>query len=110
MRSMSFDPAVAVVGTEIVGSATQALATSAGAAPAVAAPAPAGAEEVSAQAAAAFGAEASHMLALLNAAHAELARTGNALVDIARIYADTDAVAARRLNQVRTDVAFRLAG
>lgn len=110
MRSMSFDPAVAVVGTQIVGSATQALATSAAAEPVVAAPAPAGAEEVSAQAAAAFGAEATHMLALLNAAHAELARTGNALVDIARIYAETDAVAARRLSQIRTDVAFRLAG
>ncbi|SOX56533.1 PE family protein [Mycobacterium ahvazicum] len=110
MRSMSFDPAVAVVGTQIVGSATQALANSAAAEPSVTAPAPAGAEEVSAQAAAAFGAEATHMLALLNAAHSELARTGNALVDIARIYAETDAVAARRLSQIRTDVAFRLAG
>ncbi|MEZ0352891.1 PE domain-containing protein [Mycobacterium sp. pR1184] len=110
MRSMSFDPAVAVVGTQIVGSATQALATSAAAEPSVAALAPAGAEEVSAQAAAAFGAEATHMLALLNAAHSELTRTGNALVEIARIYAETDAVAARRLSQMRTEVAFRLAG
>jgi hypothetical protein len=104
VQSMSFDPAVAVVGTQLVGNATQALATSAATAPAVAAVAPAGAEEISAQAAGAFAAEASKMLALFDAAHTELARTGNALVEITRIYAESDAAAARRLTAIQPPV------
>lgn len=110
MRSMSFDPTVAVVGSQIVGSAMQALQTGAAAEPTVAALAPAGAEEVSALAAAAFVAEATQMLASLSAAHTELARTGNALVEIARIYAETDGAAARRLNEFRPAVGYRIAG
>jgi thioredoxin-like negative regulator of GroEL len=110
MRSMSFDPAVSVVGTQIVGSAMQALQTGAAVEPAVTALVPAGAEEVSAQAAAAFAAEAAQMLALLSAAHTELARTGNALVEIARIYAETDGAAARSLNEFRPAVGYRIAG
>jgi phage-related tail protein len=107
---MSFDPAVAVIGTQLVGNATQALQTSAATAPSVAGLAPAGAEEVSAQAAAAFVAEAATMLALFDAAHAELARTGNTLVDIARIYAETDAAAASRVAAIQPPAGRRFAG
>ncbi|WAC94589.1 PE domain-containing protein [Mycobacterium sp. Aquia_213] len=88
----------------------QALQTSVAAEPAVVAVVPAGAEEVSARAAAAFAAEATQMLAFLNAAHTELARTGNALVDIARVYAETDTAAAGRLSEIRPQVGYRIAG
>jgi hypothetical protein len=110
VQSMSFGPGVAVVGAQLVGNATQALQTSAATAPAVAALAPAGAEEVSVQAATAFAGEAAKMLALFDAAHTELARTGTALVDIARIYAETDEAAAGRLTAIQPPMGRRFAG
>ena len=110
MQSMSFDPAVAGVGAAISGSGVQTLQAGAATSPAVIALVPAGAEEVSAQTATAFAAEATQMLASFNAAHAELMRTGNALVEIARIYSETDAAAAGRLRAIRPASGYRLAG
>jgi PE family len=72
--------------------------------------APAGADDVSAQAATVFAAEAAQMLALSAAAQEELMRTGAALADIARMYAETDAAAAGRLLEIRPPVSYRLAG
>jgi thioredoxin-like negative regulator of GroEL len=110
MQSMSFDPAVAGVGTGIAVSGMQTLEAAAATSPSVTALVPAGAEEVSAQAATAFAAEATQMLAFFNAAHTELMRTGNALVEIARIYSETDAAAAGRLRAIRPPAGYRLAG
>jgi hypothetical protein len=97
MTSMSHDPAVALIGGQLTEMAAAAIAAGAAAAPAVTALVPAGAEEVSAQAATAFAAEAAKALALHAAAHQEIARTGAALVDITRMYAQTDATAAGQL-------------
>jgi PE family len=110
MQSMSFDPAVAGIGTQIVGSAMQAIGAGASASPTVTALIPAGADEVSALAAKQFAADATQTLALLNEAHAELARMGTALVEIARVYADTDTAAAGRLHQIRPTIGYPLAG
>jgi hypothetical protein len=100
MQSMSFDPAVAGIGAHVVGSAMQAVQAGTAAAPSVTALVPAGGDEVSAQGAMAFAAEATQMLTFFNAAHAELVRTGTALGDIARVYAQTDASAAARLREI----------
>jgi PE family len=97
MTSMSHNPAAAVIGTQLIEIATRALAAGATAAPSVTGLVPAGAEEVSAQAATAFSAEAASMLALQRAAQEELIRTGAALIDIARMYAQVDETAAGTL-------------
>ncbi len=110
MQSMSFDPAVAGVGVDVVGGAMRAVAAGAAATPSVTALIPAGADEVSTQAATAFAAGATQLLGFLDAAHAELVRTGTALVDIARVYSETDGAAAGRLQGIRPPVAYRLAG
>jgi hypothetical protein len=95
--TMSHDPAAAVIGAQLVEMGTRAMAAGTAAAPSVTALAPAGAEEVSVQAAAAFGAEAASVLAAQAAAHEELMRTGGALIDIARMYAQADMTAAGAL-------------
>ncbi|MCV7429795.1 PE domain-containing protein [Mycobacterium montefiorense] len=110
MQPIFFDPAVAGVGIDVVGSTMQAVAAGAAASPSMTVLIPAGAEEVSAQAAAAFAAEATQLLALVNGAHAELARTGSALVEIARMYSETDAAAAGSLQRIRPPISFPLAG
>ncbi len=97
MTSMSHDAAVAAIGGQLTAMGAAAIASGAAAAPAVTALAPAGAEEVSAQAAAAFAAEASKALAAHLAAHQEISRTGVALVNITRMYTQTDATAAGAL-------------
>ncbi|OBA60477.1 hypothetical protein A5647_13655 [Mycobacterium sp. 1100029.7] len=97
MTSMSHDPAVALIGAQLTEMGAAAIAAGAASAPAVTALIPAGAEEVSAQAAAAFAAEAAKALAAHAAAHQEIARTGAALVNITRMYAQTDATAAGQL-------------
>jgi hypothetical protein len=94
MTSMSQDPAAAVIGGQVIEMGTRALAAGAAAAPTVTALAPAGAEEVSMQAAAAFAAEAAAALAAHTAAQEELMRAGAALIDVVRMYAQTDATAA----------------
>jgi hypothetical protein len=94
MTSMSHDPAAAVIGAQLIEMGTRAMAAGAASAPSVTALAPAGAEEVSAQAAAAFEAQAAAALAAHTAAQEELARTGAALMDIARMYAQADETAA----------------
>ena len=97
MESMSHDPAAGAIGLHVVDIATRGLASGATASGAVTALAPAGADEVSLQAVAAFAAEGAAMLALYNAAQEEVARTGAALTDIARMYAQVDGEAAGAL-------------
>ncbi|BBY20388.1 hypothetical protein MSTO_05930 [Mycobacterium stomatepiae] len=94
---MSHDPAVAIIGGQLTALGAAAIASGAAAAPAVTALVPAGAEEVSMQAAMAFAAEAAKTLAAHAAAHEEISRTGAALVNITRMYAQTDATAAGAL-------------
>lgn len=110
---MSHDPAVAIIGGQLTALGAAAIASGAAAAPAVTALVPAGAEEVSMQAAMAFAAEAAKTLAAHAAAHEEISRTGAALVNITRMYAQTDATAAGALqtNAARsTAVEFESAG
>lgn len=110
---MSHDPAVALIGGQLTAMGAAAVASGAAAAPAVTALMPAGAEEVSMQAAMAFAAEAGKALAAHAAAHQEISRTGAALVNITRMYAQTDATAAGALqtNAARsTAVGFESAG
>lgn len=61
--------------------------------------APAGADEVSLQAAQAFAADGMETAAITRLAQEELSRAGQALVDIAGIYAEVDDVAAAGLAQ-----------
>ncbi|OBA71698.1 hypothetical protein A5641_10300 [Mycobacterium sp. 1554424.7] len=97
MESMSINPAVAAIGTQMVDVAGRGLGSVAAAAPSLTALAPAGAEEVSMQAAMAFATEAAAVLALNTAAQEELARAGAAVMDIARLYAQVDGDAAGTL-------------
>jgi hypothetical protein len=97
MTSMSHDPAAAVIGAQLVEMSTAAVAAGAAAAPAVTALMPAGAEEISVMASAAFGAAAETAFAAHVGAQQELAKAGAALMDIARMYAQTDATAAAAL-------------
>ena len=97
MTSMSHDPAAAVIGAQLVEMSTAAVAAGAAAAPSVTALVPAGAEEISVMASTAFGAAAEMAFAAHVAAQQELAKAGAALMDIARMYAQTDATAAGAL-------------
>ncbi len=94
MESISVDPALAVVGTDVVAITTQGLAAGAAVSPSLTAVVPAGADVVSLQAAEAFVAEGAAMLAAHAAAQQELARLGGALMDIARIYTQVDGTSA----------------
>ncbi len=98
MESMSHDPAAGAIGLHVVDIATRGLTSGAMASGPVTALAPAGADEVSLQAVAAFAAEGAAMLALNTAAQEEVARTGVALTDIARMYAQVDGEAAGSLH------------
>jgi len=70
---------------------------------------PAGADDASLQAAMAFSAEAAQLPALNQAAQEELARAGAALIQIARMYSDTDAVASDLIGANPLS-SYRLAG
>ena len=109
MQSISFDPPWPTLASAS-SAARSAVAAGAAASPSVTALVPAGADEVSAQAATAFAAEAAQLLAVLNAAHTELVRTGTVLVDVARVYSETDAAAAARLQEIRPQLDYPLAG
>lgn len=98
MEPLSHDPAAGVIGVQVVDIATRGLASGAAAAGPMTALAPAGADEVSMQAVAAFAAEGTAMLALNTAAQEEVARTGAALTDIARMYAQVDSETAGTLH------------
>ncbi|KLO35317.1 hypothetical protein ABW17_24180 [Mycobacterium nebraskense] len=98
MEPMSHDPVAGAIGLQVVDIATQGLASGAAAAGPVTALVPAGADEVSILAVAAFAAEGSAMLALNTAAQEEVARTGAALTDIARMYAQVDTETAGTLD------------
>lgn len=94
MQVMTFHPAAATVGPQVVENAAQGLDAASTAATSIAALVPAGADDVSLRAAAAFAEEAAQLLALSQAAQYELMRTGVAFTQIARTYAETDAAAA----------------
>ncbi|OBF12629.1 hypothetical protein A5730_03515 [Mycobacterium sp. ACS4054] len=98
MESMSHDPAAGAIGLHVVDIATRGLTSGAAASAPVTALVPAGADEVSIMAAAAFAAEGTAMLALNTAAQEEVARTGVALTDIARMYSQVDGEAAGALD------------
>lgn len=110
MQALSFDPAAANIGSDVVRGAMQGMQAGAIAAPSTTALVPAGADEVSAQAALAFGAEAAAFLALHTTAQEELVRTGTAVVDIARMYSEVDAAAAGSVLGVRPVATYRMAG
>jgi hypothetical protein len=93
IQSMSFGPVVAAIGSGVITNATTGIQAGATAATSLTGLAPAGADDVSMQAATAFSAEAAQLLAMNAAAQEELARTGTALIQIARMYTDTNAVA-----------------
>ena len=81
MQSMSFDPAGATIGSQVVDDAIQGLQAGVTVSTSVTGLAPAGADEVSAQAAMAFAAAGAQMLTLNTAAQEELMRTGASSAD-----------------------------
>lgn len=110
MQALSFDPAAANAGSDVVRGAMQGLQAGVTASPPTTALLPAGADEVSAQAALAFAAEATAFLALHATAQGELVRTGTAIVDIARMYTEVDAAAARSVLGARPLAGYPMAG
>ncbi|KKC04809.1 PE domain-containing protein [Mycobacterium nebraskense] len=110
MQALSFDPAAANIGSDMVLGAVHGLQAGVTASPSTTALVPAGADEVSAQAALAFAAEATAFLALHTAAQEELVRTGTAVLDIARMYSEIDAAAAGSVLGVRPQAGYRMAG
>ena len=97
MESMSHDPAAGEIGSQLVDIASRGMSSVAAAAMSLTGLAPAGGEEVSMQAAMAFAAEGAAMQASHNVAQEELARTGAALMNIARAYSRVDSDAAGSL-------------
>ncbi|ORV06964.1 PE family protein [Mycobacterium celatum] len=97
MQPMTFDPAAAGIGAQVIANATQGLATGTTASAAVTGLVPAGIDEVSAQAAMAFASEGVETLALHTFAQEELARAGAAYVEIASMYTAVDAAEAATL-------------
>jgi hypothetical protein len=97
MQSMSFDPVVADIGSQVVNLGIDCLEAGATALPAVTGLVPAGGDEVSARAAMAFGSEAIEVLTLNKAAQEELMRSGAAFIQIARAYTEADLAAAHTL-------------
>lgn len=90
MQSMSFDPAVADIGSQVVNNAFQGLQAGAVAWVSLSSLLPAGAEEVSAWAVTAFTTAATGLLALNQAAQEELRKAGEVFTAIARMYSDAD--------------------
>jgi hypothetical protein len=97
MQSMTFDPSAVDIGPQVVDNAAQGLQAGTTAATSLAELVPAGADDVSVRAVMAFAEEAAQLLALNQAAQQELMRTGEAFTRIARVYAETDALAAGRV-------------
>ncbi len=97
MESMSHDPVAGAIGLQLIDIASGGMASGAATSMSVTGLVPAGADEVSALAATAFAAEGAAMLASSTAAQEELARTGVALTDIARMYSQVDGEAAGTL-------------
>lgn len=93
MQSMSFDPAVADIGSQVVNNAFQGLQAGAVAWVSLSSLLPAGAE-VSAWAVTAFTTAATGLLALNQAAQEELRKAGEVFTAIARMYSDADVRAA----------------
>ncbi|AKN15815.1 PE family protein [Mycobacterium haemophilum] len=97
MQPMSFDPAVATVGSQVLDTATQGIQAGQNVSTGLAALAPAGADEVSLCAVEFFTAEANQMLAMNQAAHEELMRAGETLTQIARMYSEADLAASNAI-------------
>lgn len=97
MESMSLDPAAGDIGAQLVDIAMQGLDSGASALMSLTSLIPAGAEEVSLQAAMAFSAEGAQVLASHTAAQQELMQTGQALMNIAKMYSQVDDTAATTL-------------
>ncbi len=110
MQALSFDPAAANIGSDVVRGAMKGLQAGVTVSLSTTALVPAGGDEVSAQAALAFATEATAFLALHTAAQEELVRTGTAVVDIARMYSEVDAAAAGSVLGVRPVAIYRMAG
>src|ERR1700748_208755 len=97
MESMSHDPVAGDIGSQLIEIALQGLDSSASARMSLPSLMPAGAEEVSLQAALSFATEAGQVLASNTAAQQELMQTGQALMDIAKMYSQVDDSAASTL-------------
>ncbi|GBE64019.1 putative PE family protein PE35 [Mycobacterium sp. MFM001] len=97
MQPMTFDPAAAGIGAQVIANGTQGLAAGTTASAVVTTMLPAGADEVSAQAAMAFASEGMETLAMNSFAQEELARAGAAYVEIAAMYTAVDAAQAATL-------------
>jgi PE family len=97
MQSMTFDPSAADIGPQVVDNAAQGLQAGAAAATSFTELVPAGADDVSLRAVTTFAEEAAQLLALNQAAQQELMRVGEAFTRIARMYEETDVLAARRV-------------
>lgn len=97
MQPMSFDPAAAGIGAQVIANGTQGLAAGTTASAAVTGLVPAGVDEVSAQAALAFASDGVEALAVHTFAQEELARAGAAYVEIAALYTTVDGAAAATL-------------
>ena len=108
MEPLSYDPAAGAIGLQVVEIATRGLASGAAASGPVTALVPAGADAVSMQAVAAFAAEGAAMLALNTAAQEEVARTGAAFADIARMYAEVDGETAGTLHSAGGRIARQM--
>jgi hypothetical protein len=110
MQSMSFEPVVGDIGAQVIDNGLQGLQAGISASTSVTALAPAGGDDVSMRAATAFAAEAAQLLALHRAAQEELIRTGAAVTEIARRYAETDAAAAAAVISAGSLSGYQMAG
>ncbi len=97
MQPMSFDPAVAALGEQVVANGARGLASGTTATAAVTGLAPAGVDEVSMHSALAFASEGVQTMGINAMAQEELARAGAAYVEIAGIYTAVDGAAASTL-------------
>jgi PE family len=97
MESMSHDPVAGDIGSQLIEIALQGLDSGASAMMSLTSLIPAGAEEVSLQAALSFATEAGQVLASNTAAQQELMQTGQALMNIAKMYSQVDDTAASTL-------------
>lgn len=98
MQPMSFDPAVAAVGSQVLDTAAQGIQAGQQVSTGLTALTPAGADEVSLYAVEFFATEANQMLAMNQAAHEELMRAGETLAKIARMYSQADMAASNAIH------------
>lgn len=90
MQPMTFNPAVAGIGAQVVANGSAGLTAGTTATAAVTALAPGGIDEVSAQAAVGFASEGVEAMMVNSFAQEELIRAGAAFTEIAGIYTAVD--------------------